>query len=721
MTNTYASRMRHGLLAAAVAQALIAVPVMAQTAPDTREQTGKSEADTDKAVALKEVTVTAQRREQSIQKVPVSVTAIDEVQLERRGISNLSDLSGAAPGLVIRPQPGTASAVAVEIRGKLRSNPAMYWDTPVGMYVDGVYIGKTGGNVFNLLNLQRIEVLRGPQGTLFGRNTMAGAVNLITNPPSGEFTGQAQLGLGNYGSKVGRVMMDLPAMGKFRASVGARVERRDGWIKTTPGSSEPELGNRHNDSAYVGLEYDVTDNLMLNYRFDYSKTDQSGLLNQAIISDVEKNFRIPGIIVHPDRQTTASIDSPNFERAEIKGHALTATWKLGDAGSLKYIGAYRELENDFALDLDGSPIAFAKSLSESTYDQTSHELQYLGSIGRWNWVAGLYSFEDDGFTNNPQSYFMGMVNYNQNNSYGTRSRAAYGQVDYQVTDKLTLTAGWRRTLEDKRGGRFQELLGPPVRVIIPKGTAARTSSAATTPMLAATYQLTPTNMVYMRYAEGFMGGGFNGDAQTLVSAITPFKPEFQKTYEVGTKNMFLENRLSVSAGFFFNHVTDLQGQVFNATGAAGSVVVNVGHVDKRGVELETQLRATENLTMMLNYGYLDGGGSPRDTVNFVLDHTLARTSKGILHTTLDYRFVAQHTGITDSVHIRAYSNVNAQLAFGNMDWGNGLQGEVALWAKNLTNTSHIGTIVDFGAGFGNLQVANFNEPRTFGVNFTARW
>ena len=723
MTNFHASRMRRCLLAAAVAQALIALPAMAQSTSPNQDLGEKKQTDTSAPVELKEVVVTAQRRKQNIQKVPIAVTAIDEADLDKRGIQNISDLSGAAPSMVIVASPGAAASVAVSIRGTYRPNPAPYWDTPVGMYMDGVYIGKTAGNVFDLLNLQRVEVLRGPQGTLFGRNTMAGAVNLVTNPPSGQFTGQASLGFGNYGSKVARVITDLPAMGKLKVSVGARYEDRDGWVKTTPGSSEPDLASRHNSEAFASLEFDATDNLKLNYRFDYSKTDQQGLFNQAIQSDVYQNFGIPGIIVNPTRQTTASIDSPNHEFAKVEGNALTATWTLGDAGTLKYIGAYREMHNTYSLDLDGSPIPFAQSLSASRYHQLSNELQYLGSIGPWTWAAGLYSFDDNGYTRGPQSYFFGAVNYATNEyGYSTNSRAAYAQVDYKWSDKLTITAGWRRTLDDKTGSRFQALGGANPVVLIPDGTKGKTSAGASTPMLALTYQLTPSNMIYFRYAEGFLGGGFNGDAQSTISAITPFKPEYQKTSEVGSKNLFFDNRLAITADVFYNHTTDLQVQQFIATGSAGSVVVNQGVSNTHGFELEAHLRATKNLTLGVNYGYLAGfGGAPHNTGNFNLDATLARTSMGILHTTWDYRIISKYTGTTDNSHIPVNRTINGQVAFGEINLGSTVTGEVALYVKNLTNEAAINSIVDFGANFGNLKFANFQEPRTFGVNFTARW
>lgn len=751
MTNFQVSRSRRCLLAAAIVQALIISPVVAQTTSDAENTTQQRQADTRKPVTLKEVVVTAQRRSQDIQKVPIAVTALDEAELAARGIQTVADLGAVAPNLTVMNSPGNTTSFVVAIRGAVNINPAPYWDQPVGMYVDGVYLGKTQGNVFDLLNLERIEVLRGPQGTLFGRNTMAGAVNMVTRDPSGVFTGDASLTIGNYGSKVAKATVDLPAMGKLKMSMGGRVERRDGWVATTPGSSVPELGNRHNHQASLGLEYDATDNLKFNYKFDYTNVNEYGVFSQAINSDVERDFGIPGIIVNTGRQTTASINSPTYERSKISGHSLTATWALGDAGTIKYIGAYRESHWADGLDLDGSPILFAQTANKSRYHQVSHELQYLGSYGRWDWVGGLYFFEDDGFTDNPQTYFLGAAVYNENYGYGTRSRAAYAQVDYRFTDRLTLTAGLRRTLETKRGSRFEELVNPTF-VIIPDGTAAEAGFAATTPSLTLSYQITPDNLVYGRYAKGFLAGGFNGEAQSVESAITPYQPETQKTYELGTKNTLFGGRLSLNADIFHNRVNNLQQAVFTATGSAGTTVLNVGSSHQEGFELEAHLRATEDLTLGLNYGYLrakfdkfmvlgenvaDNRAvqfAPRSSGSIVLDDVLARTSKGVLRATVDYRYTSKFyayvypfTQITppsqlaQNTIIQSYGVFNGRIAFTDMDWGDGLQGEIALWAKNIGNKAHIGNIIDFGPGFGNLRTVNYNDPRTYGITATLRW
>ena len=747
MKNLHASRMRRCLLAAAVVQALVAAPAAAQTASDTQNATGKTEAGAKKTVTLKEVIVTAQRRSQDIQKVPVAVTALDEVQLTARGIQTVGDLDGAAPGLNVFAAPGGNSSVAsFSMRGTVSGmNFALYLDTPISLYIDGVVVGKTAGNVFNLLDLERVEVLRGPQGTLYGRNTMAGAINLITRPPSGVFTGDASVGFGNYNSKVGKVSMDLPAMGKLKASVGARIERRDGWVNTTAGSSVPELGNRHNQGAFADLLYDVTDNFSLRYRYDYSDTNNYTPFNQVVHSDLPAYM---GVVVNKTRQTTASIDAPAFERVKIQGNALTATWKLGDAGTLKYIGSYREMHWDDALDLDGSPTPVAQSQIQSRYHQTSQELQYLGSTDRWNWVTGLYFYQDKSYTYGQQQYFFGAADYEKDYGSGAKSKAVYGQVDYKLTDRLTLTAGIRRNIDEKRIESFQAL---PFYILVPKGTTARAKFGGTSPVASISYQLAPNNMVYFRYAEGFLAGGFNGEAATAAAITTPFRPQTQKTYEIGSKNMFFDGRLSVNADIYYNRVNDLQQSVFIGDRAASSNTLNVGKSHSQGFELETKWQPTDDLTLGLDYSHLKAGfdkymvlgvdvarnrsyqAAPKNTVSLVINDVLARTSHGTLHATLDYHYMSKFyqfvypftsatpTQLAGNSIIASNNYLNGRIAFSDMNWGPNISGEVALWVKNLTNKAHLDNIIDFGPSFGNLRLGNFNTPRTFGVTVTARW
>ncbi|HET8765660.1 MAG TPA: TonB-dependent receptor plug domain-containing protein, partial [Rhodanobacter sp.] len=449
------------LLLAATATGLMATatPSPAQEAPDTQNPQDAPATPPPKAKAktLKAMVVTAERREQNIQAVPLTVSAMDQAELNRRGITSVADLNAVAPSLVVVPETaGYTTGAQFSLRGEFVGNPAMYWDSTTGVYVNGVYFGKSKVDVFSLPDLERIEVLNGPQGTLYGRNTIGGAVNIVTQKPSGVFTGTAQAGYGRYGDKTVMARTDLPAWGKLNISVGGRYEKRDGWVKTTPGSSVSSLGQLDNKDAYLDMLLNATDNLSIEYRYDYTSAHNTPNFSQVVHSDIQRMFRIPGIIVNQDRQTTASVDAPVFEDLRTDANALHVDWKLG-VGTLKYIGAHSETHYNNGLDLDGSPIPFAQSEEFNRYRETSHELQYVGSAGNWNWVTGLYYFKDAGFNNNPQRYFFGAATFQPNEYwYGSRSRAAYGQVDYKIGERWTITAGLRRTLDEKRVSRVMQ-------------------------------------------------------------------------------------------------------------------------------------------------------------------------------------------------------------------------------------------------------------------------
>jgi len=699
---------------------------------------------------LQQVEVTAQRRTQKLQDVPLAATAITEADLELRGIANVADLSSIAPNLQIATTPGNSTAAQISIRGSVTTNPALFWEPTVGMYVDGVYVGKMQGSVFDLVDLERVEVLRGPQGTLYGRNTLAGAINLVTRKPSGEFGGTAAVELGNYNAKVGKVSLDLPRLGLLRASVGVRTETRDGWVKTTPGSSVGELNDRDTRGGRIALNLDLGRSLQIDYRYDQSKADQNSRFSQVVRSTVGKDFGFPGIVVSANgRQTSASIDGPSFEKLDLKGHSLTAEWKIDGANTLKYVWAKRDMDWKDSLDLDGSPVSFAHTQRLSTYGQQSHELQLVGAAGPVNYVGGVFTFKDDGFTNNPQSFFGGGFTFDSRYGFTTQADSVFGQADVKLGEAFTLTAGLRHTHERKTVNRF---LASGGFVMIPNGTRGEASFGSTTPLASLGWKLSPTTTAYARYAEGFKSGGFNGEAQSVPETLTPFRPEKVKAIELGTKSVLAGGKATLNLALFRNTITDLQQAVFTAQGSAASNIRNVGKATTQGLEVEFSARPTESLRLQANYGYLDARfdtlmelgvnvadnravvHSPRHTFNLMADQRLGRVAYGTWRLVADYSFTGAHylypyqivqTDATQAVagntRVRSAGLLNLRLALGELKLGKDTTGEAALWVRNATDKQHIANMIDFGPGFGNLTQAYYADPRTIGLSFSARW
>jgi iron complex outermembrane recepter protein len=737
-------------------------PVLAQAGDDAQPAAADN--------TIEEMTVTAQRREQRLQDVPLAVTGFSADQLEARRISNIGDLDALAPGLHISKTISNSTISQISIRGITQINPAIYWDPAVGVYVDGVYIGKSQGSIFDVVDLERVEVLRGPQGTLYGRNTLAGAINLVTRAPSGVFSGSASLEAGNHNALVQAASVDLPQMGNMRLSIAARSERRDGWVSTDRESSRHALNDRRNDGLRVAADFDVSDSLLAAYRYDRSNVDQSNNFTQLINADLPF---LSGFVA-AQRRENASVNAPSFEQATVSGHSLTLTQDLGDGRTLKAISGYRSLSWDDSLDLDGSPLDVVFTQRFTDYDQWSQDLQLLGETDRWTYVGGLYYFGDDGATANPQRIFgldpASAVTFDSRYSTETEAWSAYGQVDFRPIDPLTLALGIRYTREkkslDRAFGVSPDPTTQPFFFLIPEGTGASDTFSATTPMLSAAWRFNDEVNAYVRYAEGFKSGGFNGEfsqppsgdpaedigqliALNIAETQTPFKPERSRTLEAGVKTRFAGGRVQVDAALFENRIDDLQASIFLGSGAAATVVRDAGKATIRGLELEAAVVPVEGTTLRANVAlldpeydeFLDGGvnvaenrafvHAPDYTFNVVLDSELLQGNWGVLRATVDYAYtdafftypyqldgsnpLAQTAADSE---VKAHGLLNLRLAVMEAPLGTNATGELSLWMRNALDEDVATNFIDFGPSFGNLRVANFVEPRMFGV--TAR-
>lgn len=752
---------RAGLLAATMP---FACPALAQQVAD--DDTG--------AQALQEVLVTAQRREQKLQDVPIAVTAFGAEQLQSRGITNIHELGSLAPNVQISTATANNTGAQISIRGGVQINPALFWDPTVGIYLDGVYIGKTLGSVFDLVDLERVEVLRGPQGTLYGRNTLAGAINLVTRSPSGEMAGHADVQFGNYNLRLAELSLDLPKIGIASISLGARRETRDGATRTTAGSSVGELDSRDGTAARFALDLDFSAELRAAYRFDYSNVNQQPLQSYLLRADLP----VLAPYVSAERLGTVSIDGPSFEHSRVQGHALTLTWHLDDHNTFKSISSYRELKWDDALDLDGSPVPVADTSRLSNYHSASQELQLVGGTTRLNYVGGVYYFKDDGFTNNPQTFFFGTFNFDSRYGFSTRAWSGYGQIDFNATESLTLTTGVRYTREKK--GIERQLgvnfaAGMPFITLIPAGTVAEETFSATTPLLSVSYKLSSTMNAYAKYAEGFKSGGFNGEfgdtglppdprglgspavvAANVAETRTPFRPEKVKSYELGLKATLAQGRLQLNTAVFENKTRDLQLSIFQATGAASSIIRNAGKATTRGFELDGTWLPADPVRLQLSYGYLDARydefldrgvnvadnrafvHAPKNSLNALIDARIAQTSWGKLHLLMDYTWTDRFytypyqlaasgpqynpaAQLAGNTQIPATGILNLRLALQEIAFGGNALGEISIWSRNVTNEAKVANNIDFGPSFGNLTVGYFTEPRTYGLEARVRW
>jgi iron complex outermembrane receptor protein len=711
-------------------------------------------------LGLEEIIVTAQKREQSIQDIPIAVSAFDSATIERQRISRITDIDLYAPNVEIIDTPTNTTAATIAIRGASAINPAITWENSVGIYVDGVFIGKNLGAVFDVAELERVEVLRGPQGTLYGKNTIGGAVNLITRKPSGEFGGRLTGEFGNEGYWAARGSIDTGEWEGLKATVTLYKEERDGFADNVadpfgiplagPPSSD-EFQDSDEKAARIALLWDLTDNVAASYTFDYSDQDilpRFGQLTQTSLNSYLSSGGLQDAYLTKDdeRAEKGSNDWAFQEKAMSRGHALDLSWS-GDNVTLRSITAYRELEFDDTIDIDGTPIDIFHSSRAVDYDAFSQELQLTGSWSQLDYVLGLYYFDESADVFNPITFFGAFGVPTLNNSYGldNSSVAAYGQADWRpamFNDSLTLSFGVRWTEEDK-----------DQYIDHPGFFAAETDDTFdnVSPTVALSWAFSDDVSVYARYAQGWKSGGFNGEASLEDRFLKGYDDEEADAYELGMKSLLWNDRLQLNAALFYNDIENFQLSVFEGA-AAASLVANIPEFETMGGELEMVALLTDTFRVNLAYGYLDAeykkfpndftlfdkddAGvpyAPEHTLTVGADWTLASTSWGSWDLHVDASYTDDYVPFIDPDQV-ATSQIddrillNARLAWSEIPVSDDASLLIALWGQNLTDEDYrINTIpfggvdqrVDPNGGSGvGWTTSYFGAPRTYGIELT---
>lgn len=604
----------------------------------------ESEAEPPAGDGLGLIIVTAQKRAENVQDVPIAITAVGSQFLETRGIDSIDDLGTIAPNVKFERAPASKTISQIAIRGSVTINPAITWEPAVGLYLDGVYIAKAQGSIFDIADLERVEILRGPQGTLYGRNALAGAVNLVTKKPSGEAGGMAEVTYGSFNEVRLRGVVDLPQMGPFSAKFSGQYRKRDGLIDLTApdGRGRNRTDSIDSGSFMVQLRAEISDSITADYTYDYSKSNQTPPYSQLlrvnrngdprdIFDPGSPSYAFGGAffpldqIANPERITTAAIDAPVYERSRSYGHALTLTADLGDA-ELKSITAYRDLAWADGLDLDGSPFPVAFTQRISDYHAFSQELQLTGTAfeDRLAYVMGAFYFDETAETVNPQTYFGGGVDLDSNYGSNTEAWAVYAQLDYDLTERLKLTLGGRYTHETKDISRFfrinldagNGIFSPLVIADLAYGDIPAATFSDFSPAVTLSYAASDAVNLYARFAQGFKSGGFNGESNVFAAPTAdcpsgalelcqPYLPEQVDSYELGIKSRFLDDRLIVNLAAFRNDSKDMQLSVFTATTGAASVIQNAAAARIQGIEIETVLRPVDALTINASLALLD--------------------------------------------------------------------------------------------------------------------
>jgi iron complex outermembrane receptor protein len=728
----------------------------------------------DNGLVLEEVIVTAEKRSESLQDTPISISAFDAGMIDDLGVSDLSDLNGLAPNFSITPFPNSRSALVLFMRGVGNNENQITQDPAVGVYMDGVYIGRSAGLASDVADLERIEVLRGPQGTLYGRNTTGGAINMITAKPRGEFGFQQTVSAGNYDMWKSVTKIDTDKLGdavaaKFTYLTG----ERGGWIENT--GEGDDFSSEEKDAGRIALRWDAAEKVTVDYSYDFSNIEgvqnyyQITQFNGPLYDQILQGNGVtdPGTRAYiisqyqnatsDSRKSKGAWEEPaNPSETEISGHSLTISWDAG-IGTFKSITAYRELDEEIDQDYSGgSGIPTFHARSEVEHEQFSQEFQLIGDAmsNRLHYVAGVYYYKESGeeteftavdpssFNDGPTGVYDAVVFEQRNMDMDNSAVAVYGQATLDFNDMLSLTLGARYT-QDKRDA--EKYFGPTAVDVDPPVTLSDSETFSNfNPSATFDVKVSDDLNLYAKVVSAYKSGGYN-----LRSGRDNFEPPFDEenmiSYEMGLKSELFDRRIRLNAATFVSKYDDMQvQQIPEVTRPSQTVVVNAGEATIDGFELDVTARIAEGLTGILGYGYTHAvfdevkdeiatsptfgqdlssqyvmPYAPMHTYNATLDYVFPSIGVGTLRGMLNYSWVDEQYGTAYNGDLEGFKLddrglLNARLALEEI--GVGPDGSLAtsLWVRNWENTEYYAHAVSFGYE----RTATYGEPRTYGIDIT---
>jgi iron complex outermembrane receptor protein len=660
----------------------------AQTPPESGAQ---------EAEAIESVIVTARRRAESLQDTPVAMTALSADALERQQITGTTDLDKIAPNIQFHSYgtlTGNNSAAQVFIRGIGQTDATPAVDPGVGVYIDDVYMGRAVGAAMEFRDIANVQIVRGPQGTLFGRNTIGGAVLLTTNEPGTDAGNSVRVGLGEDNLREAFGAFDLPLGGDWSARLALGMKQRDGYV--TRVFDGKDLGDENMRTGQVAVRWQPSDAFKLTLRGDYTKEDENGspfvfremnegatFVGAASIAagcpDILDPFP-PPLLVGPTADPRCGNDAqalgeftnggtyPASSTLENRGFSLVANWELNDTWSLKSITSDRRLEWTGTRDADNTPLLMLHTNYRSESEQFSQELQAVVDADRLDGVVGVYYFDEDSFDRllvplgNPGTSYD-----TQRVSMDTEARAAFTEWTFKFTDALSATAGIRYTKETK-GLQSIMFNVSPVTAAEPPAPSALCPFAgppptqtgclflttnrferefsATTKSASIQYRFNEKVMTYLSWSEGFKSGGFNQryNAAPPGNAPISFGAETAESFEIGVKMDPLAT-LRINLAAFSTDYDDIQ-----MTYRLGVVplLFNAGVASIDGGEMELEYAPTEDFRLDMSLGYLDAKfdsitppppfGPVTPTATATLDSRLPFTPEWQGHVGLSYTF-----------------------------------------------------------------------------------
>jgi iron complex outermembrane receptor protein len=706
---------------------------------------------------LEEVVVTARRREENLQEVPIAITAFSAADIEMRNIENVEDMQVLLPNVDIRGD-GTSGGNSGNMT--IRGIPG------VARYLDGVLLSGDMGSLENVVELERIEVLRGPQGTYFGKNAIGGAIQYVTKKPQAEFGARIKITVGEFDRRDIQANVDIPLSDTVLTSVTAASLSRDGYVDSV--TINESYGQTDNTIIRGVLQWQPTESFQALFTAGNNKLD--GNLQANVLFDVVEN---PGFGPRtPERYNAAGIPFTDelyaygkreqyLNAADYTGpgvlfdsnyYSLTMNWDINDAFTVKSISAYRKLDYASYRDLDATQLVMQNTWYYREMEETSQEFQFLGSGERYSWIVGLYYFDRDVFEkfNGWQRWELTGTGVNGPRGRNSLDRvmntdtAIYGEFAYDLTEKLTLTVGGRYSKENYQSETYvpSDPLGPPdqpsfslagtIQVVDGAPLVTDEDFEAFTPRVTLQYQFTDAVMAYVNYSEGFNGGGVNSrfDPTLPNNGIIPYDSERLKNIELGLRSDWLDDHLRLNATYFNGTWDDIQiGE--NLT-PGQSTTTNGGEAKIEGLEIEGIWRVTDNFSLNFTVGlldtrYTDVGQAqnialdtpfpyaPEESYSIGGQWLYNLNSGGSITTRVDWGWIGdfqthQDARFQASVAANdAYGLLSARIVYAppNSSW------DIALHGTNLTDEYY--RMGGFAAVLGGVDQGVVGRPREIGV------
>ena len=737
--------LKRGVAVGALAAAGLAAPALAQDAGQSADA-----ADTAAATGVEDIIVTAQRRAESLQDVPMSITAVTAKDITAGAIRGIEEIAGRTPGFTV-----TAFNIAqprLFIRGIGTTDDGAAQDASVAVFQDDVYIARGAGQAFEFLDVERIEVLRGPQGTLYGKNVVGGLVNVISRRPSRTFEAAGEMSYGNYDAIDLRGYASGPVSDTLAASISGVHRSRDGFARNI--RLGRDLENLDLFALRGQLLWTPTPDVDVLLAVDYSDHEDNGQSRKGEGPFTRPPFGSVTAVQSNDNPRESESPRLTFQNRRIFGSLGRIDWR-SEAGTLTSITAYRNSKVNLGDAFTGIgsppyPVLDTLNIEREDADQFSQEVRFASEPflnDRVTAIVGLYYLKEDvdrteiadlisvlgsripalgGLTGVSGSFQIA----------STESIGAFASVTVDITDRLAVTGGIRYTDETKDIQTSVRSISDIDGIIAAPPTeeyniTGRQGWDAFTPRFAVTYEVSDALNLYASYARGFKSGGFQGQAPTAIAASTPFDPEYASSYEIGVKGRLFDNRLTFALSAHHTDYDDLQVRQ-NAQRPEDPLpilrITNAGAARARGIELDVTARPTNWLSLWGSYGYLDAeyvdlidtagvdrSGNrliyaPENTYNIGGEIDLPVNERTRAFVRADYRWQDQFffDPANDAVNTQpGYGLLNAWLGMRFAD----SRVVAELWGKNLTNrlyrTSNIPFLGD--------RFVTFGPPRTYGV------